>query len=100
MKTIIFIVYLVIGVVVAATNDYLGDIGSIGDILNLILAIVLWPLVLLGVDFNLKIGDGDKDGDDKKKGALMMLGPAIGYARGLAGSRLSRNARFGIDSDG
>ena len=83
MKTIIFVVYLAIGVAVAATKDYLGDVGSIGDIINLILAVVLWPLVLLGVDFNLKIGGDDKEGDDKKKGALLMVGPAITYARSL-----------------
>ena len=90
MKTIVLIVYLAIGVAVAATKDYLGDVGSIGDILNLILAILLWPLVLLGVDFNLKIGGDDKDGDDKKKGALLMVGPAIIYARNLVDKAVAR----------
>ena len=98
MKTIIFIVYLAIGVAVAATKDYLGDVGSIGDILNLILAIVLWPLVLLGVDFNLKIGGDDKGGDDKKKGALMMVGPAISYARSLVGRSVRRRRLVGAAS--
>lgn len=94
MKKILILVYLAIGVAVAASKDYLGDVGSIGDILNLLLAILLWPLVLLGVDFNLKIGDGDdkKDGN-KKKGALMTIGPALAYARALAGSRLLSNRR-------
>ena len=98
MKTIIFIVYLAIGVAVAATKDYLGDVGSIGDILNLILAIVLWPLVLLGVDFNLKIGGDDKNGDDKKKGAVMMVGPAITYARSLVGRGVRRRCLVGAAS--
>ena len=103
MKTIIFLVYLAIGVVVAATKDYLGDVGSIGEILNLVLAVLLWPLVLLGVDFDLKIGGGDDKnggdknggdkGGDKKKGALMMLGPGFAYARAYAGSRLSSARR-------
>ena len=99
MKTIIFIVYLAIGVAVAATKDYLGDVGSIGDILNLILAIVLWPLVLLGVDFNLKIGGDDKDGDDKKKGALMMVGPAITYGRSLVDRGARRRHLVGAASN-
>ena len=94
MKKILFLVYIVIGVVVAATKDYLGDVGSIGDILNLLLAILLWPLVLLGVDFNLKIGGGDdKNGGDKKKGALMTVAPALAYARALVGSRLLSDRR-------
>jgi hypothetical protein len=84
VKTIILIAYLVIGVVVAANKDYLGDVGGLSDIVNLLLAIVLWPLVLLGVDFNLKIGDdngGNGNGGDKKNGALLMIGPALAYAR-------------------
>jgi hypothetical protein len=86
VKTIIVVGYLVIGVIVAAAKDYLGDVGSVGDIVNLLLAILLWPLVLLGVDFNLKIGgdnggNGKDDGGDQKKGALLVLGPALAYAR-------------------
>lgn len=71
------IIYLVIGVIVASNKHYLGDVGSIGDVINLILAIVLWPLVLLGVDFNIKIGGDDKKG---KKGALLFVLPAL-YAK-------------------
>ena len=71
MKRIAVIVYLVIGVAVAAAQNYLGNIGNIADFVNLLLAIVLWPLLLVGVDFNLSFGGG-KDGN--KKGALFMLG--------------------------
>lgn len=100
MKTIIVLVYLAIGVLVAAVKDYLGDVGSVGDILNLVLAIFLWPLVLFGVEFNLDIGGDDgKKGDKgngkdggKKNGALVMVGPALAYARALAAQRLSRRA--------
>jgi hypothetical protein len=86
VKTIIVVGYLVIGVIVAATKDYLGDVGSLGDIVNLLLAILLWPLVLLGVDFNLKIGgdnggNGKDEGGDKKNGVLLLAGPALVYAR-------------------
>lgn len=61
MRSIFGIVYLVIGLLVAAQKDYLGDIGSVSEIINLLLAILLWPLVLLGVKFNIKMG-GDGDG--------------------------------------
>jgi hypothetical protein len=74
MKNIILLVYLGIGVLVAGAQGYLGEVSSIGDIINLLLAVVLWPLLLVGVDFNLKIGDG---GD--KKNRSMMLGAALTY---------------------
>lgn len=89
MKKVVLIAYLVIGVLVAAAQDYLGDVGSIGGIINLLLAVVLWPLLLVGVDFNLKIGGGgDKDGD-KRNGALLLMGSALTYARTAVGSAWS-----------
>ena len=109
MKTIIVLVYLAIGVAVAAVKDYLGDIGNLGDVINLVLAIVLWPLVLLGVEFNLDIGGGDDKGDKGKggggnkgggkdgggkNGALVMVGPAFGYAWARV-ARFARRARPG-----
>ena len=72
MSKIFMIIYLVIGVVVASSQNYLSDIGGIGDLINLLLAIILWPLVVLGIDFRLKIGDND----DKKKSLPLIL-PAI-----------------------
>lgn len=56
---LLFLVYLAIGVVVAESNDYLSGIDSIESILSAVLAILLWPLVLLDVD--LKIGEGTID---------------------------------------
>ena len=83
------IIYLVIGVIVAANKKYLGDIGSVGDVLNLVLAILLWPLVLLGVDFNIKIGGGD---DDKKKGSMLFIGPGLAYARAFISAARSKRS--------
>jgi hypothetical protein len=68
MRSILVIVSVVIGVAVAAARGYLGDVGSIGEIVNLLLA-VLWPLVLLGVKFNLNIG---RERDGNRKGALLL----------------------------
>jgi hypothetical protein len=45
-------VYLVIGVVVAAVNDYFDHLGTIRRILSALLAVVLWPLVLLDIDLH------------------------------------------------
>lgn len=43
------VVYIVIGVVVAANRGYLDNLANLGDILSAGLAILVWPLVLLGV---------------------------------------------------
>lgn len=86
MRRIGLIVYVVIGVVVAAARDYLGDVGSIGDIVNLLLAVLLWPLILLGVEFNLDIGGGRAGKGENKNGALLLLGPPLAYTRSALGS--------------
>jgi hypothetical protein len=48
------IVWIVIGVAVAATNDYFEKLGTIRLILSAVLAVLLWPLVLLGIDLHIK----------------------------------------------
>ena len=48
------LIYLVIGVAVAATHDYFKHLNTIRLILSAILAIVLWPLILLGIDLHIK----------------------------------------------
>ncbi len=48
------IAYLVIGVVVAANRDYLDSLDAAREIISAILAILLWPLVLLGIDVNIR----------------------------------------------
>lgn len=46
------LVYLAIGVVVALTQGY-NSVAGLSEILSLVVAIVLWPAVLLGVDLHL-----------------------------------------------
>ena len=48
------VVYLVIGVAVAASYDYFERLNTARQILSAVLAIVLWPLVLLGIDLHLR----------------------------------------------
>lgn len=48
------IVYVVIGVAVAASYDYFERLNTARQILSAALAIVLWPLVLLGIDLHLR----------------------------------------------
>ena len=46
------LVYLAVGVVIALTNGY-NSVAGVSEILSLIVAIVLWPAVLLGIDLHL-----------------------------------------------
>jgi hypothetical protein len=47
------ILWIVVGVIVAADHKYLKNINDVESVLSAILAILLWPLVLL--DVNLRI---------------------------------------------
>jgi hypothetical protein len=48
------LVYLVVGVAVAATHHYFKHLDTIRLILSAILAVILWPLLLLGIDLHIK----------------------------------------------
>jgi hypothetical protein len=48
------LVYLIVGVAVAATHHYFKHLDTIRLILSAILAVILWPLLLLGIDLHIK----------------------------------------------
>jgi hypothetical protein len=48
------LVYLVVGVAVAASHHYFKHLDTIRLILSAILAVILWPLILLGIDLHIK----------------------------------------------
>jgi hypothetical protein len=48
------LIYIIIGVVVALSNGY--GITDISTLISFLLAMFLWPLVLLGVDLHLQFG--------------------------------------------
>jgi hypothetical protein len=54
LRSLLFIAYLVIGVVVAANRNYLDSLDSVRELVSALLAILLWPLVLLGVNLNIR----------------------------------------------
>jgi hypothetical protein len=43
------IIWIVIGIVVAATHHFFEHLTTVGAIISAILAVILWPLILLGV---------------------------------------------------
>jgi hypothetical protein len=46
--SLVFIAWLVIGVIVAANHHYLAELKTLGAVLSALVAILLWPLILLG----------------------------------------------------
>jgi hypothetical protein len=46
------IIWLVIGVIVASAHHYLAHVGTLKAIVSAGLAIVLWPLLLLGINLH------------------------------------------------
>ncbi len=50
--SLITLVYLAVGVVVALTHGY-NSVAGVSQILSLIIAVVLWPAVLFGVNLHL-----------------------------------------------
>jgi hypothetical protein len=66
-----FLVYLVVGVLVAAgiigsEGNYFSSLNNLEEIAEMVLAVLLWPLVLL--DVNVNIGGGDSGGADSGGG--------------------------------
>ena len=44
------LIWLVVGVVVAAIEDYFENLDTAGRILSAIVAVVLWPILLFGFE--------------------------------------------------
>ncbi len=55
MRGLLPVVYLVVGLVVASQHHYLGSLNDLSHIVSAILAVVLWPLVLLDVNLHVHI---------------------------------------------
>lgn len=53
-RRILPVIYLLIGVLVASQHGYLTHLNTLTHIFSAVLAIVLWPLLLLGVNLNIK----------------------------------------------
>lgn len=67
---LIAIIYLVIGVVVAAARNYFERLDSVKGIVSLLIAIVLWPIVVFDID--VRIGKDDNGG--RGRGLLLPVG--------------------------
>ena len=53
-QSLVLLVYVGVGVAVAASNDYFRNVNTAREVFAAVLAVVLWPLVLLGINLHLK----------------------------------------------
>ncbi len=54
LTTLLVAVYLAVGVIVANSHHYFRGLNDIKDFISAILAVILWPLVLLKVNLHIK----------------------------------------------
>lgn len=54
LRKALLVAYVVVGLVVANSHHYFAHLNGAKPILSAVLAVVLWPLVLLGVNLHLK----------------------------------------------
>ena len=54
LRTILFVAYIVIGFVVANSHNYFAHLSGAKPILSAVIAVVLWPLILFGVNLHIK----------------------------------------------
>jgi hypothetical protein len=54
VSALLSLAYLVIGAVVAASHHYFEHLNSVKPIASAALAVLLWPLILFGVNLHLK----------------------------------------------
>jgi len=47
-------IYLIVGLVVAVLKEYFDYIETFRGVLEALIAIIIWPAVLLGVDINVR----------------------------------------------
>ena len=52
-SSLVSVIYLLIGLVVASSHAFLTHLDAVMPIVSAVLAVLLWPLVLLGVDLHL-----------------------------------------------
>jgi ABC-type Na+ efflux pump permease subunit len=47
-------IYFVLGLLVAVANNYFDHLTTFGRLLSALLAVLLWPLLLLGIDIRIR----------------------------------------------
>ena len=53
-SSLVGLVWLVVGLIVASGHGYFAHLTAVMPILSAILAVLLWPLLLLGVNLHIR----------------------------------------------
>ena len=53
-RKLLGLIYVAIGIFVAASKDYFENLETLERVLSAFLAILLWPLLLLGIDLHIR----------------------------------------------
>jgi hypothetical protein len=48
------VLWIIVGVVVAAVYDYFDSLDTVGKVLTAIIAVLFWPMLLFGFDVTVK----------------------------------------------
>ncbi len=48
------IVWLIVGILLAASHHYLANVDSFKPLVSALLAVLLWPLLLLGINLHVR----------------------------------------------
>jgi hypothetical protein len=48
------LIYVIVGVAIAATHHYFAHLSSLRQIASAVLAVLLWPLILLGINLHIR----------------------------------------------
>jgi hypothetical protein len=54
LGTILTIVYIVVGFIVANAHHYFAHLSGLKPILSAVLAVILWPLITVGISLHIK----------------------------------------------
>ncbi|HZA39385.1 MAG TPA: hypothetical protein VFA00_02035 [Actinomycetota bacterium] len=79
------LIYIVIGVLVAAARNYFERLDSVRGIVSLLIAILVWPVVVFDID--VRIG---RDGNGKNGSLLLPFGLMWSMARDQALQKMFR----------
>jgi hypothetical protein len=52
-RKLLGLIYVAIGIFLAAQKDYLDNLETVKRVVSALLAILLWPLLLLGIDLHI-----------------------------------------------
>jgi hypothetical protein len=48
------LIYVIVGVIVANSHHYFAHLNTVREFFSAVLAVALWPLILLGIDLHIK----------------------------------------------